>query len=83
MKPDFPQAETPVGSCANAPQTAEQLLAWDHVRTVFGRRPSTIRSLSERVCVVSVQLSYHESYEVICADGLLVGIPPERPLAPD
>jgi len=66
------------------PQTMEQSQAWNHVARVFGRRPSSIRCISEcgvqpDACIVKLEWNLKESIEFICAGGLLVGIPPKRP----
>ena len=65
------------------PQTPEEVRTWDHIRTVFGWEPSSIRSRAEdaeeqSACIVKVCGSLSESFEFICASGLLVGIPPKR-----
>ena len=62
------------------PETPEQTRAWDHVERVFGRQPSSIRSVSEfggQEDAYFVKLEWDESFEFICAYGLLVAIPPK------
>jgi len=64
------------------PETVEQTRAWDHVERVFGRQPSSIRSLSEfggesDTYLVKLQWGLNETFEFICASGLLVGVPPK------
>ena len=64
-------------------QAPEQSRTWDHIRTVFGWEPSSIRLLSENgrrqgACIVKGWGSLRDSFEFICASGVLVGIPPKR-----
>lgn len=60
------------------PQTVAQIRAWHHVAQVFGRCPSSIRSLSDEVDAYIVKLEWDltNSFEFIYAGGLLVGMPP-------
>jgi hypothetical protein len=65
------------------PQNLEQSETCDHSKRVFGRPPATIRYLSQAgrhagVCPVKWRGSFGNSFEFICAGGLLVGIPPKR-----
>ena len=67
----------------STPRTKEQPRAWNHVRWVFGRQPGAIRCLSPwghhpDVCVVEISLNWNNRYKLICSDGLLVGIPPQK-----
>lgn len=64
------------------PETPEQCSAWEHVARVFGRPPSSIRPVSELdgqtdAWFVRLECHFNESFEFICAGGLLVGIPPK------
>ena len=64
-------------------QTLEQSEACDHIKRVFGCPPATIRFLSQAGAHAGVRLvkwrgSFGNSFEFICAGGLLVGIPPKR-----
>ena len=65
------------------PQTLEQVLTCDHIRSVFGLSPDSIRRLSteergDGPCAVRVWGRMNDSFEFICDGGLLVGIPPKR-----
>ena len=63
------------------PETAEQTRTWNHVERVFGRPPSSIRSVAEfggQEHAYFVKLEWDESFEFICANGLLVAIPPKE-----
>ena len=64
------------------PQTPEEFQTWNHVRRVSGLEPASIRVLANGVdragvCIVKVRGGRHDDFEFICADGLLVGIPPK------
>lgn len=63
------------------PQTPEQVRACDHVRSVFGWSPDSIRSLTtdgqhDGPYAVRVRGDIEDSLEFICAEGFLIGIPP-------
>lgn len=60
-------------------QSKEQSQAWDHVAKVFGRRPSSIRCISGSGSQTDAFIVKLESFEFICASGVLVGIPPKKP----
>jgi len=65
------------------PVTAHQMKAFVHVRSLFGAAPTSIRNLSQKtgsdeVCVVKVGGILGPGFELIYADGLLVGIPPKK-----
>lgn len=67
-----------------APRTVGQAKACAHVRDVFGKGATSLRALSEGggwqdVCIVKLGGFVGPSVELICAGGLLVGIPPKRP----
>ena len=65
------------------PQTPEQRRTCDHIRRVFGWEAQSIRFVSEDgrrqgPCIVKVCAGLRDTFEFICASGLLVGIPPKR-----
>jgi len=66
-----------------APKNAAETRVWDHVGRVFGRRPDSIRPVSDAgqqddAYLVKIQWNLNDSFEFICANGLLVCIPPRR-----
>jgi hypothetical protein len=61
----------------------EQQRAREHVKRVFGREPASVRPPTlgglRGVCFARVQFGGgSNSVEFILADGLLIGIPPEK-----
>jgi len=65
-------------------QTAELLKACAQVKDWFGKRPISVRVLSEGrgwqdVCIVKLGGFPGRNVEFIYAGGVLVGIPPKRP----
>jgi hypothetical protein len=63
-----------------APRTTAEHQAWNHVARVFGREPSSIRSLLQSgghkdAWLVKVRWNVGEELDFICSGGVLVGIP--------
>ena len=61
------------------PRTPTEAKAYEHVRRVFGRRPTSIRPLLPKVrqtnaCIVKIS-NDEDSMEFICVDGLLFQFP--------
>jgi hypothetical protein len=60
----------------------EQQRAREHVKRVFGREPESIRPPKlcglQGICFARVGFGITNSVEFILADGLLIGIPPEK-----
>lgn len=68
---------------AHKPQTPEEVRLCDHVRAVFGWSGDAIRSLavtSSASPLYAVRIRSHceDSLEFICAEGMLICIPPKR-----
>ena len=63
------------------PKTPQEREAWAHVKRVFGRAPTSVRTLGpgerREVCLVKVDGFLGDSLEFLCAGGLLIGIPPK------
>lgn len=62
------------------PQTEAEVRTWEHVMQVFGRRPHSIRTISNdsdqsAACFVKMHWETGDDLEFICAGGVLVGIP--------
>lgn len=68
---------------SHEPQSPEEVRHCDHVRAVFGWTADAIRSLavtSTDCPLYAVRIRSHceDSLEFICAEGMLICIPPKR-----